>query len=191
MFSFLRRNKPAIKPPKGALSPHADSDYSTWEREGPTYEPVHRAPIATAPRYVHRDKDSFALEPQASKTEATIICVGDILCEQKLFNAHRNDDGRFDFESVYHFVRPLISNGDLAIANLETTVCQSSPYTGEQHKIDGKYHNNAPLEFLDAVRSAGFGFLMLANNHGLDSGIAGVVETLRHIDECGFMHTGL
>ena len=70
-------------------------------------------------------------------------------------------------------------------------LCAAAPYTGEQYKVDGKYHCNAPQSFLDAVRQAGFDFLMLANNHNLDCGAAGIRETLNRIDDAGLMRTGL
>ncbi len=191
LFSLLKRSKKTTAPAGETPSATIGQDYSVWEAQGPAYQPVHREPTPEAPRYVRRDDGSFVLEPAGDAPVATVVCVGDILCEEKLFKAHRDGHGRFDFDSIYHFVRPLICDSDLAIANLETTICLSSPYTGEQYKIDGRYHNNAPLEFLDAIQNAGFEFLMLANNHGLDSGVAGAVETLGHIDERGLMHTGL
>lgn len=165
-------------------------DYSEWEEQPPLYEPVMREQRARGPRIVAHDGGFATASVDSAKQEATIVCVGDILCEEKLFKASRTRMG-FDFSGVYQFVKPLIMDSDLAIANLETTICESSPYTGEQYKVGGKYHNNAPVEFLEAIRAAGFDYLMLANNHSLDSGVAGVVETLRHIDDLGLLHTGL
>lgn len=77
------------------------------------------------------------------------------------------------------------------IGNLETTVCESSPYTGEQYKVDGKYHCNAPTEFLDAIKRAGFDCLVMSNNHNCDSGVNGILETLDKVEQRGIMHTGV
>lgn len=122
--------------------------------------------------------------------EAVITCVGDCLAEEKMYKSHLFGD-RFSFDDVFAFVRSYFLNSDLSIANLETMICENAPYTGEQYKIGGKYHCNAPIEFLNAVKNAGINFLMLSNNHNLDCGVNGIIETLNRINELGFEHTGL
>lgn len=164
-------------------------DLEKWEKKRPSYEPISRE-SRTGSRFRRNANGVWELRPSKNASVATIVCVGDILCEGGLHRTHTVGDA-FEFDSIYSFVRPIICDSDLAIANLETTVCESSPYTGEQHRIEGRYHCNAPTEFLDAVDRAGFDFLMLANNHCLDSGVGGVLETLRRIDEKGIMRTGL
>jgi len=167
--------------------PPTDAEIKKYECEAPHYLPVMHTKRTT---YEKCGDAFYRLTETGTSDEVKILCTGDILCEEKLYNAH-NYNGRFNFHDIFSFIRPLLQDADLTIGNLETTICSSSPYTGEQYKIDGKYHCNAPIEFLDAISQAGYDFLMLANNHNLDSGYLGVLETLHHIDERGFMHTGL
>lgn len=168
--------------------PPAKEEIQKYEREAPRYTPVVHAQRLS--RYTKRDDGRYELIKGSAANEAVILCAGDMLCEGKLYKFHYFG-GNFNFHDVFSFVRPILQKADLTIGNLETTICSTSPYTGEQYKVDGKYHCNAPVEFLDAVAQAGFDFLALANNHNLDSGYQGVLETLYHIDKRMMMHTGL
>ena len=161
-------------------------DIALYEVEAPHYEPVeHDAP----PRYVAQPDGSYRRTSPATG-RAVINCVGDMLVEEKLYRSHYIN-GQTDFHDIFQFVRPVFAASDLTIGNLETMVCDSAPYTGEQYKIDGKYHNNAPETFLAAIKDAGFDFLMLSNNHNIDCGVSGIWETLSRIDSMELMHTGL
>lgn len=139
----------------------------------------------TPPEY-DEVKHSFISEDN----EAVITCVGDCLVEEKMYKSHLFGE-HFGFDDVFQFVKQYFLNSDLSIANLETMICENAPYTGEQYKIGGKYFCNAPAEFLRAIKNSGINFLMLSNNHNLDCGVNGIIETLNRINELGFKHTGL
>ena len=49
---------------------------------------------------------------------------------------------------------------------------------------------NAPDTYADAMKKAGFKLLSTANNHTFDRGYAGLVSTIRYLDEKGIPHTG-
>lgn len=176
-MAFWNTKKPQTPP---------EPDIRTYEAEPPRYEPVEHPPRF---RYA-LSTDGVYRKPALRQDKARISCVGDMLAEEKLYKSHLIG-GRTDFHDVFTFVRPYFAASDLTVGNLETMLCAAAPYTGEQYKVDGKYHCNAPQSFLDAVRQAGFDFLMLANNHNLDCGAAGIRETLNRIDDAGLMRTGL
>lgn len=176
-MAFWNTKKPQTPP---------EPDIRTYEAEPPHYEPVEHPPRF---RYA-LSTDGVYRKPALRQDKARISCVGDMLAEEKLYKSHLIG-GQTDFHDVFAFVRPYFAASDLTVGNLETMLCAAAPYTGEQYKVDGKYHCNAPQSFLDAVRQAGFDFLMLANNHNLDCGAAGIRETLNRIDDAGLMRTGL
>lgn len=176
-MAFWNTKKPQTPP---------EPDIRIYEAEPPHYEPVEHPPRF---RYA-LSTDGVYRKPALRQDKALISCVGDMLAEEKLYKSHLIG-GRTDFHDVFAFVRPYFAASDLTVGNLETMLCAAAPYTGEQYKVDGKYHCNAPQSFLDAVRQAGFDFLMLANNHNLDCGAAGIRETLNRIDDAGLMRTGL
>jgi UDP-N-acetylmuramoyl-tripeptide--D-alanyl-D-alanine ligase len=176
-MAFWNTKKPQTPP---------EPDIRTYEAEPPHYEPVEHPPRF---RYA-LSTDGVYRKPALRQDKALLSCVGDMLAEEKLYKSHLIG-GRTDFHDVFTFVRPYFAASDLTVGNLETMLCAAAPYTGEQYKVDGKYHCNAPQSFLGAVRQAGFDFLMLANNHNLDCGAAGIRETLNRIDDAGLMRTGL
>lgn len=139
----------------------------------------------TSPEY-DEAKHSFT----SNDREVVITCAGDCLVEEKMYKSHLFG-GRFSFDDVFTFVKSYFLSSDLSISNLVTMISENAPYTGEQSKIGGKYHCNAPVEFLRAIKNAGINFLMLSNNHNLDCGVNGIIETLNRINELGFEHTGL
>ena len=99
--------------------------------------------------------------------------------------------GTWDFRESFQYVRQILRRGDLVIGNLETMVSQSSPLGMQIHRLEDKPYLNAPASYLDALKYAGYDLLTMANNHNVDTGLRGIYETLRNVDDWGFMHTGL
>lgn len=159
-----------------------------YEITAPEYTPKERK-AADKQRYGKIAGGGWRYTKGGEGKEVLITCVGDMLCEEKMYKSHQVKGG-FDFQDVFQFVRPAFLKSDLVIGNLETTISLRSPYTGEQVRVGGKYHCNAPMEFLDAIKNAGFDFLIMSNNHNCDSGVNGLMETIHHVDEQGFMRTG-
>ncbi|MEH1128644.1 CapA family protein [Micromonospora sp. CPCC 206061] len=67
---------------------------------------------------------------------------------------------------------PLLSSADLAIVNLETAV------TTRGRPEPKQYHFRAPTSTYAALRGAGIDAVSLANNHALDYGQVGLLDTL-------------
>ena len=59
-------------------------------------------------------------EPEKSTVE--LVAVGDVLMHTPLMNYARNDDGSFDFNSIFDVMRDDISRADIAVCNQETPV---------------------------------------------------------------------
>lgn len=121
---------------------------------------------------------------------AVIMCAGDLMCEPAMSEAVFYN-GKYCFDSCFKYVRNVFAESDFAIANLETMVTEKVPYAHEIHRIDGRYHCNAPVQYLEALRYAGFDAFALANNHNADAGYEGLLDTLTNIDVHGFMRTGM
>lgn len=125
---------------------------------------------------------------------ATILCGGDLMCEPAMSEACYCD-GEYHFKACFKYLRPALKQSDLAIANLETLVSPRFPYAREkhivQHHTGSRYHCNAPVEYLDALRYAGFDGFVLANNHNADGGYEGILDTLQNVDDRAFMRTGM
>jgi poly-gamma-glutamate synthesis protein (capsule biosynthesis protein) len=77
-----------------------------------------------------------------------------------------------DPETAFGDIASTLRGGDLTILNLETAVTERGT---PQPK---RYHFRAPVTAYDALRAAGVDAVSLANNHTLDYGQVGLLDTL-------------
>ena len=112
-----------------------------------------------------------------------IIFAGDVMGHMPQIEAAFDPETRsYNFDTTFYFVKPFLDSADLAIANLETTL-SGSPYSGYPHFC-------SPDAYAPSLKRAGFGMLVMANNHAADKGGAGIKRTLNIIDSTEIMHTG-
>jgi poly-gamma-glutamate synthesis protein (capsule biosynthesis protein) len=80
-------------------------------------------------------------------------------------------------------VARTVSNADIAIGNLETTLSDLPPWMGYP-----KFRS--PPSYASALKSTGFDVLSTANNHSLDGGAKGVRNTSKVLDKLKIAHVG-
>ena len=112
-----------------------------------------------------------------------IAFIGDVMVHTPQISRARRDSS-YDFNDSFKYVDPILKRADIIIANLETTLSDSAPYTGYPCF-------RSPVEIVDALKNAGTDAVVLANNHSLDYGPDGVRRTIRHLDERNIAHTGI
>ena len=120
----------------------------------------------------------------------SINLVGDLMCETFCQQTCIYDESYF-FKDCFSLAKPILQDADFTIGNLESTISENHPYMGKASRLNGNYNCNSPVEFLDAVKYAGFNVLVAANNHNLDAQRQGHFDTIRHIEEYGFKYTGI
>lgn len=84
-------------------------------------------------------------------------------------------------------VAAQIQRGDARFLNLETTL-----HNGEHaaNQFSGGSYLRADPKTLDDVKAYGFNLLSFANNHAMDFGHGGLLDTKKYIDQAGFPNTG-
>ncbi len=120
----------------------------------------------------------------------SVNLVGDLMCETFCQQACIYDNTYF-FRDCFSFVKEVLQDADFTIGNLESTISENHPYMGKASKLNNGYNCNSPVEFLDAIKYAGFNVLVAANNHNLDAQKQGHFDTVKHIEEYGFKYTGI
>ena len=113
----------------------------------------------------------------------TIAFLGDVMLGRGVASeiAHR------DPASLWGDLRPVLLEADLVIANLECAITSHSlPWT----RTPKVFHFRAPPQSVRVLRAANIGAVCLANNHVLDFEVAGLRDTLRHLDAAGISHAG-
>ncbi len=112
-----------------------------------------------------------------------MLFVGDVMQHDGQINAARNKtNGTYEYEDGFKFVKPIIHEYDIRIANLEVTLA-GKPFKGYPQF-------SAPDELAETLVSSGFNVILTANNHSCDRGSKGVIRTLDQLDKLGVKHTG-
>ena len=116
---------------------------------------------------------------------STLALVGDVMLGRGVAQAL---DG--DWEVAFGEVQPWLAGADLAFANLESPLAAApfSPPSPALGKTEGgRYDLRAPPDAVAALRAAGFDIVSVANNHALDAGPAGLVQTLDALRAAGIV----
>ncbi|GEM_PF-1571851 len=164
-----------------------------FELRQPSYSAVDRRENGQDDRFV---PSRFTLEngvyqgKSKDPDSARLMMVGDLMAGYFL-QAPAYRDGKYSFDWNFAQIRDLLQQSDVAIANMETMISPSAPYTRETQYVDTRAHLNAPESYLQAVRNAGFDCVIGAQNHAYDTGVTGIIETLDRLNKHQLMHTGL
>ncbi len=81
-------------------------------------------------------------------------------------------------------MREYLRNSDLTLANFENPVVEDAVWHPDAATFTGD------LRLLPILRQAGIDGVTLGNNHILDAGVPGLVETMGHLRAAGISHTG-
>lgn len=148
--------------------------------------------ISFAPSLVEAEIDNSKVEPEIEEViieppktaEIEILAVGDIIFHIPQINGAKLAGGGFDFNPSFKYIQPYIEEADIAIANLETVI------GGNEKGFKGFPRFNSPVETLDALKTAGFDILVTGNNHSLDGGKNGLINTINEIENRGLDYIG-
>jgi poly-gamma-glutamate synthesis protein (capsule biosynthesis protein) len=81
-------------------------------------------------------------------------------------------------------VRPILADADITIANMEGT------FTERGQRADKFYTFRTPPRHARGLADAGIDVVSLGNNHTMDFGRDGLVDTLAALDAAGVKHSG-
>ena len=110
-----------------------------------------------------------------------ITFTGDILCQQEM-----TEKSEKNYSPMLAKTKSLFKDCDYLVGNLETPIAgEALGFTNE------RYCFNTPDEFLDMLKEAGFDLLSLANNHCMDRGEEGMLNTLATCQKYGFDTVGV
>lgn len=115
----------------------------------------------------------------------TVSAVGDLLIHDTVFwSVYDHQTGTYDFRPIFAAVAPYLQATDYCAANLETRLA------GPQFGYSGYPFFNTPASLAANMRDVGVRLMATANNHSLDMGWPGIVNTLDCLDAAGLAHIG-
>ena len=129
-------------------------------------------------------------EPQETRptpvSTATVLSTGDILMHSGVIATGKQEDGSYNFDSIFRYIKDDVSAADYSVVNLETTFAGTDngfPYAGYPRF-------NCPDALADATKEAGFDMLLTANNHSFDTTLVGYKRTLEVVRGLGLETLG-
>jgi len=121
-------------------------------------------------------------DPTARASEAEIVldATGDIMLGRDVGRQVAAQGARYPFEAV----APLLAGSDIRFGNLEL------PLTERGQAARKDYVFRAPPSSVEGLSAAGFNVLSFANNHAVDYGTEGLLDTLDTLARAGILQTG-
>lgn len=113
-------------------------------------------------------------EKTPKEYEAKMIIVGDALIHSGVYMDAEKSDGTYDFKPMLQYIKPIVSKYDLKYYNQETIL------GGKELGYSTYPQFNSPDEVGDAFLDAGFNLVSLANNHTMDKGEVGVLNSVNY-----------
>lgn len=110
------------------------------------------------------------VQSPAPAPEYTIIMVGDVLLHTPVEESCLQEDGSYDYATLFARTKGTIAAADLALVNQEVII------GGADLGISGYPCFNADFSLCDSLAETGFDVICHATNHAMDKGRAGLVN---------------
>lgn len=163
-----------------SASPQDDRTPETAANDEPAEDPAK----VDEPQTVGEDKAGSEAdrEREADSGERLLIhFAGDTIFSSKV--AEKLEKEGYDYP--YRYVRELFQNDDLSVVNLETPVTDGG--TAAENKT---FVFKSSPKALSELEKAGVEAVNLANNHTLDQGVEGLLDTIAHLKESNLHFVG-
>lgn len=133
----------------------------------------------------HPSSESSVQQEEQKDTTISMAVVGDIMCHSPNYkDAYNASTKKYDFSTFFPQIKSYISNADIAVGNLETT------FAGGNKAYSGYPTFNSPPQLAKDIQDLGIDVLTTSNNHSMDSGYNGLINTIDTLDDLGISHTG-
>lgn len=133
----------------------------------------------------HPSSESSVQQEEQKDTTISMAVVGDIMCHSPNYkDAYNASTKKYDFSTFFPQIKSYISNADIAVGNLETT------FAGGNKAYSGYPTFNSPPQLAKDIQDLGIDVLTTSNNHSMDSGYNGLINTIDTLDNLGISHTG-
>lgn len=131
-----------------------------------------------------KEGETLKKDSDSSVRTARVVANGDILIHDALYYTAKKEDGSYDFNPFFEYVKPWIEGADLAIGDFEGTISDRSP-------LGGYPLFNAPVQIADTMKEVGYDVVDLAHNHILDTGLYGLKYTDKVFKDRGLDTVGV
>ena len=117
------------------------------------------------------------MPPYEVGAKASIVAVGDVLFHSHMIAGGEQEDGTYDYNFMFEYIRDINGQADYALCDMEGTLA-GEPYTGYPLF-------SAPDAVAEAMKNGGFDMVTAMNNHSIDRWAEGVVRTNQVLRDYG------
>lgn len=115
--------------------------------------------------------------------EISLLFIGDIMGHSpQITSAYNPVTQKYNYDTVFYYMKPIFESVDFAIANLEVTL-GTKPY-------DGYPQFSSPMALAESMKWSGIDVVATSNNHSCDRRKRGVEKTIKILDSLNLAHTG-
>lgn len=124
------------------------------------------------------------LFPPLAENEAAVLFLGDTM----LGDAMQGELERHGYDHPFEKLADLLESGEAAavVGNHEAPITDRT----KRDRPNGKWNYACEPVSAGALARAGFTHLSLANNHAMDRGVEGLVDTIDHLEAVGIVVFG-
>ena len=117
-------------------------------------------------------QEKLAKEKEQEAHTIEFLAVGDNIAHQAIRESGMQEDGVWNYEHVYQYVKKDVEDADLSLVTQETV------FVEDRNNVSGYPTFGTPPEFGDALVNTGFDVVAHATNHILDKGTKSIEYTL-------------
>jgi len=118
------------------------------------------------------------------ETKVSMITAGDVLIHGTVYKDALVSGDTYDFTKMFTSIKEMVKDYDLKFYNQETII------GGKELGLSTYPRFNSPEEIVDAMLDMGFNMVSLANNHTLDKGTKGVLNSIDYWSEKDALTSG-
>lgn len=138
------------------------------------------SPESTAKAVIPTPPEVASSEPTSSGGQVKLTFVGDVLMASKVEDILKQKG----YDYPYTNVKDFLSKPDYTIANLETPITTRGIVQNKDY-----VYRSSPMS-LPALKASGIDLVNLANNHVMDYGTEGLLDTMDALDQEGVKRVG-
>ncbi|MCP3772094.1 CapA family protein [Paenibacillus sp. MZ04-78.2] len=159
------------------LDPPREGDKEGGLDLPPKLEAMSKPPATTIPGGVTPEKppaaeSGAATAPPEQSPGVKLTFVGDVMFGSKVDDLLQKNG----YDYPYKHVKPYLEKADITVANLET------PITTRGAAQEKEYVYRSSPQSLPELKRVGVDLVNLANNHSMDYGVEGLLDTLDYLD---------
>ncbi|SCW59424.1 poly-gamma-glutamate synthesis protein (capsule biosynthesis protein) [Paenibacillus tianmuensis] len=165
------------------LDPPREGDKGGGLALPPKIEAMSKPPATTIPVTPEKPpatESGAATAPPEQSPGVKLTFVGDVMFGSKVDDLLQKNG----YDYPYKHVKPYLEKADITVANLET------PITTRGAAQEKEYVYRSSPQSLPELKRVGVDLVNLANNHSMDYGVEGLLDTLDYLDAQDIKHVG-